>query len=187
MLLLHSGSLFDWCSFEWQVDMSSWRASVQMWRDNVYYRHSKSGNRILADSGWHCSYCFRTIPEYIVKMKGFSHSDRIGGNMRLLDPRRIQDTICRGKDIFGMLPEAYNVGYAILASVTMVIDYVPVSRSFFPNEPRTVRLSRISFPTPRCSTSFPVRLKTAVGLPEFLINNAERFRFLLPNGCVRET
>ncbi|KAG6866226.1 hypothetical protein C0991_007251 [Blastosporella zonata] len=43
-----------------------------------------------------------------VKMKGFSHSDRIGGNMKLLDPRRIQETICRGKDIFGMLPEAYS-------------------------------------------------------------------------------
>ncbi|KAG6857710.1 hypothetical protein H0H87_004126 [Tephrocybe sp. NHM501043] len=41
-------------------------------------------------------------------MKGFSHSDRIGGNMKLLDPRRIQETICRGKDIFGMLPEAYS-------------------------------------------------------------------------------
>jgi len=44
-----------------------------------------------------------------MKMKGFSHSDRIGGNMALLEPERIQDTICKGKDIFGMLPEAYSV------------------------------------------------------------------------------
>lgn len=64
---------------------------------------------MLADSGWHCSYCFRTIPEYIVKMKGFSHADRIGGRLDLLEPQRIQETICRGKDIFGMLPEAYSV------------------------------------------------------------------------------
>lgn len=95
-------------SFEWYLDMTSWRSSVHMWRNDVYYRHSPSGNRALADAGWHCSYCFRTVREYVVKMTGFSHSDRIGGNMRLLDERRIQDTICHGKDIFGMLPEAYS-------------------------------------------------------------------------------
>jgi beta-1,4-mannosyl-glycoprotein beta-1,4-N-acetylglucosaminyltransferase len=137
-------------SFEWQLDMSSWRASVHLWRPNTFYRHSKSGNRMLADSGWHCSYCFRTLPEYIVKMRGFSHSDRIGGNMKLLDPRRIQETICRGKDIFGMLPEAYS--YKDLLS--------------------QIRLDPMT---------------SAVGLPRFLIDNAERFRFLLPGGCQRES
>jgi len=136
-------------SFEWQLDMSSWRASMHLWRDNTYYRHSKSGERILADAGWHCSYCFRTISEYIVKMTGFSHADRIGGNMRLLEPKRIQDTICRGKDIFGMLPEAYS--YRDLWSQMSL-------------EPLT----------------------SAVGLPRFLIENADRFRFLLPGGCKRK-
>ena len=42
-------------------------------------------------------------------MRGFSHADRIGGRIDLLDPKRIQNTICKGKDIFGMLPEAYSV------------------------------------------------------------------------------
>ena len=42
-------------------------------------------------------------------MQGFSHADRIAGRLNLLDPKRIQDTICKGKDIFGMLPEAYSV------------------------------------------------------------------------------
>ncbi|KAF8070442.1 glycosyltransferase family 17 protein [Lyophyllum atratum] len=137
-------------SFEWQLDMSSWRASVRLWRPNLYYSHAKSGDRMLADSGWHCSYCFRTIPEYIVKMEGFSHSDRIGGNKKLLDPQRIQDTICRGKDIFGMLPEAYS--YKDLLS-QMSLD----------------------------------PLTSAVGLPRFLIDNAQKFRFLLPGGCQRES
>ncbi|KAG6837836.1 hypothetical protein H0H93_016204 [Arthromyces matolae] len=95
--------------FEWQVDMTSWRSSVNLWGPNVYYRHSKGPETLLADSGWHCSYCFRTIPEYIAKMTGFSHYDRIGGNTKLLDPARIQKTICQGKDIFGMLPEAYSM------------------------------------------------------------------------------
>lgn len=136
-------------SFEWYLGLSSWRASVHVWRPDSYYRHSKSSNRLLADSGWHCSYCFRTIPEYIVKMQGFSHSDRLGGRMELLDPARIQDIICRGKDIFGMLPEAYN--YLDLLSQMSL-------------EPIT----------------------TAVGLPRFLIDNADKFRFLLPGGCRRD-
>ena len=42
-------------------------------------------------------------------MKGFSHADRIAGRLNLLEPKRIQDTICKGKDIFGMFPEAYSV------------------------------------------------------------------------------
>ncbi|KAF9447192.1 glycosyltransferase family 17 protein [Macrolepiota fuliginosa MF-IS2] len=135
-------------SYEWYLGLSSWRASAHIWNDESFYRHSKSTERILADSGWHCSYCFRTIPEYVVKMQGFSHADRIAGRVDLLDPNRIQTTICRGKDIFGMLPEAYS--YLDLFSQMSL-------------EP----------------------LKTAVGLPRYLIENSERFRFLLPGGCRR--
>jgi len=136
-------------SFEWYLGLTSWRASAQVWGPQTYYRHSKSGERILADAGWHCSYCFRTIPEYAIKMEGFSHADRIAGRVDLLDPKRIQDTICRGKDIFGMLPEAYS--YADL-------------------------LSQMSLKP----------LKSAVGVPRYLIENLEKFRFLLPGGCMRE-
>ncbi|KAJ7188614.1 glycosyltransferase family 17 protein [Mycena filopes] len=136
-------------SFEWLVGLTSWRASVHLWTPNSFYRHSQSSDTVLADAGWHCSYCFRTIPEYVTKMKGFSHADRIGGRLDLLDPKRIQDTICHGKDIFGMLPEAYS--------------YVDL-------------FSKMSLEP----------LTSAVGLPLFLIENAERFKFLLPGGCKRE-
>ncbi|THH33606.1 hypothetical protein EUX98_g598 [Antrodiella citrinella] len=136
-------------SFEWYLGLSSWRASIMLWDPKTsFYRHSKSGERILADSGWHCSYCFRTIKEYAVKMKGFSHSDRIGGRINLLDPSRIQDVVCTGKDIFGMLPEAYSY------------------KDLF---------SQMSL-TP---------LKSAVGLPRYLLENANKFSFLLPGGCKR--
>ncbi|KAJ7350420.1 glycosyltransferase family 17 protein [Mycena albidolilacea] len=136
-------------SFEWLVGLTSWRASVHVWNPDVYYRHGQSSDTVLADAGWHCSYCFRTISEYATKMQGFSHADRIGGRLDLLDPKRIQDTICKGKDIFGMLPEAYS--------------YVDL-------------FSKLSLEP----------LTTAVGLPLFLTENAERFRFLLPGGCQRE-
>ncbi|KAK2463163.1 hypothetical protein APHAL10511_004818 [Amanita phalloides] len=135
-------------SFEWYLGDSSWRTSVHLWNGMSYYRHSKSTETILADSGWHCSYCFRTIPEYIIKMKGFSHADRVGGRVNLLDPKRIQDIICRGKDIFGMLPEAYSYRDLI---TQMNLD----------------------------------PLASAVGLPRYIIENAGKFRFLLPGGCVR--
>ncbi|KAF8622656.1 hypothetical protein AX15_006767 [Amanita polypyramis BW_CC] len=137
-------------SFEWYLGPSSWRASVHLWNGMSYYRHSKSTETILADAGWHCSYCFRTIPEYVIKMKGFSHADRIGGRIDLLDPKRIQDTICRGKDVFGMLPEAYNY------------------RDFI----NQMKLDPLT---------------SAVGLPRYVIENAEKYRFLLPGGCRRET
>ncbi|XP_006461218.1 hypothetical protein AGABI2DRAFT_192752 [Agaricus bisporus var. bisporus H97] len=137
-------------SFEWFLGFGSWRASARIWDDKSYYRHSKSTDRILADAGWHCSYCFRTIPEYIVKMKGFSHADRIGGRINLLDPGYIQATICKGRDIFNMLPEAYS--YVDLFSQLNL-------------EP----------------------LKTAVGLPRYLLENSENYRFLLPGGCLRQT
>ncbi|KAJ6497744.1 glycosyltransferase family 17 protein [Mycena sanguinolenta] len=136
-------------SYEWYLGPTSWRASVHTWGPDSYYRHSESSPTILADAGWHCSYCFRTIPEYVTKMQGFSHADRIGGRLDLLGKERIQETICRGKDIFGMLPEAYS--YVDLFSKLSL-------------EPQT----------------------TAVGLPLYLIENADRFKFLLPGGCRRE-
>ncbi|KAF9526665.1 glycosyltransferase family 17 protein [Crepidotus variabilis] len=95
-------------SYEWLIGFTSWRASAQIWGAQSYYRHSKSTEDILADAGWHCSFCFRTIGEYALKMKGYSHADRMAGRVNLLDPKRIQDIICSGKDIFGMLPEAYS-------------------------------------------------------------------------------
>ncbi|KAH8835041.1 glycosyltransferase family 17 protein [Flagelloscypha sp. PMI_526] len=103
-------------SFEWYIGQQSWRASVNIWKPDSYYRHSMTNskvvgwNNVLADAGWHCSFCFRTVDEYVLKMQGYSHSDRLAGNANLLERERIQKVICEGKDIFGMLPEAYNYG-----------------------------------------------------------------------------
>jgi beta-1,4-mannosyl-glycoprotein beta-1,4-N-acetylglucosaminyltransferase len=135
-------------SFEWYTGLRSWRASVQLWSSDSFYRHSHYADAALADAGWHCSFCFRTLPEYAAKMRGFSHADRIGGDARLLDPARIQETICAGKDIFGMLPEAYK-WVDLFARMSL--------------EPMT----------------------SAVGLPLYLLQNAARFKFLLPGGCLR--
>ncbi|KAK7054651.1 hypothetical protein VNI00_003114 [Paramarasmius palmivorus] len=136
-------------SFEWLLGINSWRASVNLWNIGTGYGHVKRSDKALADSGWHCSYCFRTIPEFVTKMQGFSHSDRIGGKMDLLKPESIQQKICNGDDIFGMLPEAYS--------------YLDL---FYQMNLRPE--------------------KSMVGLPKYLLLNAERFKFLLPGGCQRD-
>lgn len=40
--------------------------------------------------------------------QGYSHADRVT-DPSLLEPERIQQVVCSGADIFGMLPEAYRV------------------------------------------------------------------------------
>ncbi|KAF8747036.1 Glycosyltransferase family 17, partial [Rhizoctonia solani] len=108
-------------SFEWPSGWRSWRAQVEEWGPKSQYVHSYSkarGDHILWDAGWHCSFCFKTIEEFVTKMRGYSHADRIGGDMSLLDPKRIQETICSGRDIFNMLPEVRHFFYAQLNQLT---------------------------------------------------------------------
>lgn len=99
-------------SFEFPTTAKSWRAQVHAWSsDNTWYNHGKVSDDILLDAGWHCSSCFSRISDYQFKMQSYSHSDRLFGNRhwrQLLQPEVILDKICRGKDIFDMLPEAYT-------------------------------------------------------------------------------
>lgn len=58
-------------SFEFpQSKMGSWRAQVHEWGPTSFYRHGKVSENILADSGWHCSFCFATLSEFVAKMTG---------------------------------------------------------------------------------------------------------------------
>lgn len=92
-------------SFEFMVDMDSWRGKAV--RYPFGYGHSRSSDDMLADAGWHCSFCFRTIQDFEFKMNGYSHADRVHSKS-ILEKDRIQQVICKGEDIFDMLPEAYN-------------------------------------------------------------------------------
>ncbi|CAN1312954.1 Beta-1,4-mannosyl-glycoprotein 4-beta-N-acetylglucosaminyltransferase [Linum perenne] len=120
----HTINLLRWCddipqvlhlrlrnylySFEFLVDESSWRASVHRYQTGkTRYAHYRQADDILADAGWHCSFCFRRLSEFLFKMKAYSHSDRVRFR-RYLDPKRIQKVICKGADLFDMLPEEYT-------------------------------------------------------------------------------
>ncbi|XP_057496219.1 uncharacterized protein LOC130781156 [Actinidia eriantha] len=95
-------------SFEFLVDNNSWRASVHRYESGkTRYAHYRQSDLILADSGWHCSFCFRNINEFVFKMKAYSHFDRVRFS-RFLNHRRIQKVICKGADLFDMLPEEYT-------------------------------------------------------------------------------
>ncbi|KAL2918968.1 hypothetical protein HK105_201238 [Polyrhizophydium stewartii] len=92
-------------SFEFFVDMGSWRA--KMVRFPTGYAHYRASDVMLADAGWHCSFCFRRIADFVFKMVAFSHADRLTSKAQL-DPARIQKIVCEGSDIFDMLPEAWS-------------------------------------------------------------------------------
>ncbi|KAJ3104741.1 hypothetical protein HDU97_008920 [Phlyctochytrium planicorne] len=111
-------------SFDFMTDMDHWRAKVVRvpeafydWfygdasspnkKAPFYYGHQRASNHILSDAGWHCSFCFPKLKDFVFKMTAYSHADRVT-NKKLLDRNRIQRIICEGKDIFGMLPEAYT-------------------------------------------------------------------------------
>ncbi|XP_051116451.1 uncharacterized protein LOC127241442 [Andrographis paniculata] len=120
----HTINLLRWCdgippilhlrlrnylySFEFLVDNNSWRASVHVYQGGkTRYAHYRQSDEILADAGWHCSFCFRRISEFVFKMKAYSHFDRVRFS-HFLNPKRIQRVICRGADLFDMLPEEYT-------------------------------------------------------------------------------
>uniref|UniRef100_A0A1D1YEM8 Beta-1,4-mannosyl-glycoprotein 4-beta-N-acetylglucosaminyltransferase n=1 Tax=Anthurium amnicola TaxID=1678845 RepID=A0A1D1YEM8_9ARAE len=160
----HTLQLLQWCedvpplmhlelkhymySFEFPVDYSSWRATAHLFRPGTQYRHSRWTDLMLADAGWHCSFCFRRIDEFVFKMKAYSHADRVKRS-NFLNHARIQKIICRGEDLFDMLPEEYSFR----------------------------ELIKKMGPIPKSSS--------AVHLPSSLIENADRFKFLLPGGCLR--
>lgn len=163
----HTINLLRWCddipevlhlrlknylySFEFLVDNNSWRASVHRYREKVTkYAHFRQTDDVLADAGWHCSFCFRKISEFIFKMKAYSHNDRVRFN-KYLNPTRVQNVICKGDDLFDMLPEEYTFK-------EIIGKMGPIPHSF-----------------------------SAVHLPSYLLENAEKYKFLLPGNCKRES
>ncbi|KAJ3333334.1 hypothetical protein HDU93_008620 [Gonapodya sp. JEL0774] len=116
---LHLGLRDYLYSFEFEAGTinegaSSWRAHATQWPykgqgPEEFFRHGKVTERLLVESGWHCSWCFKTLGEFVTKAKGYSHTDRLGNHpTELLKPERIQEVICTGGDMFDMLPEAYT-------------------------------------------------------------------------------
>ncbi|GAV85979.1 Glyco_transf_17 domain-containing protein [Cephalotus follicularis] len=162
----HTVKLLQWCdgvppvihlelrhymySFEFPVDYSSWRATINVYGPGTRYRHSRQTDLLFSDAGWHCSFCFRRLKEFVFKMTAYSHADRVR-RRDFLNYTRIQKLICSGDDLFDMLPEEYTFQ-------ELIKKMGPIPRS-----------------------------ASAVYLPAYLIENADKFRFLLPGGCLRNS
>lgn len=163
----HTINLLRWCdevpqilhlrlknylySFEFLVDNNSWRASIHRYvSGKTTYAHYRQSDEILADAGWHCSFCFRHISEFIFKMRAYSHFDRVRFS-HFLNPKRVQRVICNGADLFDMLPEEYTFK-------EIIGKMGPIPRSY-----------------------------SAVHLPAYLLENADKYKFLLPGNCMRES
>ena len=83
-------------------------------------------------------------------MKAYSHNDRVKFS-HYLNPDRIQDIICKGADLFDMMPEEYTFK-------EIIGKLGPIPHSY-----------------------------SAVHLPAYLLNNAEKYKYLLPGNCKRES
>lgn len=118
-------------------------------RVKTRYAHYRQSDYLLSDAGWHCSFCFRRISDFIFKMKAYSHTDRVRFT-HYLSPKRIQDLICKGANLFDMLPEEYT-----FKEIIGKMGHIPHSYS-------------------------------AVRLPAYLLNNADKYKYLLPGNCIRE-
>ncbi|KAI8813944.1 glycosyl transferase [Cladochytrium replicatum] len=129
----------------------NWYTVVQTYIDphNTPYNHGLVSQYALADAGWHCSFCLRTIGDVVTKMTSYSHADRVRFES-YLDKKRIQGHLCSGEDIFDQLPTEWTFR-------ELITSWGPLQPSY-----------------------------SAIGLPEWVILNSERFKFLLPGNCVRE-
>ncbi|KAF7135711.1 hypothetical protein RHSIM_Rhsim08G0048400 [Rhododendron simsii] len=138
-------------SFEFIWAHRSWRASVHRYQiGKTRYAHYRQSDYLLSDSGWHCSFCFRRISDFIFKMKAYSHYDRVRFS-HFLNPKRIQHIICKGGDLYDMLPEEYT-----FKEIIGNLGTLPHSFS-------------------------------AVHLPAFLLENPDKYKYLLPGNCERES
>lgn len=64
------------------------------------------------------SHCTRSVNMLAdSRTSGYSHADRIGGVKDILQPSHIQEVICRGKDIFNMLPEVSRACRLVSADI----------------------------------------------------------------------
>jgi len=93
-------------SFVYPIEPTVWRAQVWSYGVHQYSRWANNPT-LLADAGWHCSFCFRRLSDFRFKMRAYSHADR-ANQAYLLSDDHIQHAICTGTDLFDMYPEAYS-------------------------------------------------------------------------------
>lgn len=132
--------------------MQDGTAGEKTWRHSEVLESADATSSMPSRRSPWTSFCFRNLWEFSFKMQGASHADRLYNRLnweKFIDHKRIQDKICKGEDLFDMLPEAYTWH-------------------------ELIRLWRGA-----------TRSISVANLPRAVIENTQRFRWLLPGGCVR--
>ena len=68
---------------------------------------------VVANAGWHCSWCFPRIEEFVHKLKTYVHTEL--SLKQYYEIPRIKRYICTGEDLFDRYPETFTVRHAIMA------------------------------------------------------------------------
>ena len=74
-------------SFEFPLnDHGYWRASIVTASSNLQYSHTRQSDDSLLSAGWHCSWCFRTLEEFRIKMKVKRNPSKQGKALFFVSP-----------------------------------------------------------------------------------------------------
>nr|GAT57789.1 glycosyltransferase family 17 protein [Mycena chlorophos] len=96
-------------SFEFFSEQTSSRIPAQRWKSDSEYRPAPSRGVVLADSGWHCSYCYRYVDDMAV-----AHMRASGAPLEYtMDV--LQEAVCKGHNLLST-PKAPSAKMYIVAS-----------------------------------------------------------------------
>ncbi len=90
-------------SYNLPIGNNYWRPRLVTVDGEIEYHHARSGDDILSDAGWHCSFCFATLDEIRQKMMGYAHNDRMTSKS-LLGEKALRRRVCNGEDPSDMWP-----------------------------------------------------------------------------------
>lgn len=109
--IVHLQMTYFTYSFGFRFPDPSWRPAIHIFNQlSTHYSHGRRSNLLLADAGWHCTFCFPNLADFQFKMTAYSHAERAHRHPKLLQKSHIQAQICQGKDVYDMLPEANTFG-----------------------------------------------------------------------------
>jgi beta-1,4-mannosyl-glycoprotein beta-1,4-N-acetylglucosaminyltransferase len=111
-------SKFYYYSFQWRHRGQEWahpQATTYTGNTTILPQNLRGGHGAslfspdradLWNAAWHCSSCFSTIEEMLLKMKSFSHTELNKEEFR--EKKRIVDRVRRGKDLWDRWGQNYD-------------------------------------------------------------------------------
>jgi len=143
-------------SFEFPTYDDTPNPNLSIWTWNLsnpnfqlhFPNHGICTDTLIWDGGWHCSWCYKYLEDFIWKMHSYSHNDRAWRNPSM---DTVQSIVCDGASIWSP--------YVIDGAES----FLDVFAKFRPAK----------------------SVKSYVDIPQYIVNNAEKYKHLLPGNCIR--